>query len=60
MEPRHYNLLNIIGNDRQDLVDLCLALGNTPSLHAEERVVAGKVVDWLNSNGNRGLATAYN
>ncbi|MDP2728779.1 MAG: hypothetical protein Q8P59_14720, partial [Dehalococcoidia bacterium] len=47
----HGRLLEIIENDRQDLVNLCLEMGNTPSPHAKERVVAAKVVGWLNANG---------
>ena len=42
---------DIIDQDRQDLVDLCMLLGNTHDYHGEEREVAGVVVDWLTKNG---------
>jgi len=41
----------IIENDRQELVDLCLRLGNMPSPHGREREVAQVVVEWLRENG---------
>ncbi|MBI4492116.1 MAG: M20/M25/M40 family metallo-hydrolase [Chloroflexi bacterium] len=50
-QPPRGRVLEIIDQDRQDLVDLCLELGNTPSPHAQERVVAEKVVGWLKTNG---------
>ena len=44
-------LLDIIDADRQDLVALCLELGNTPSPHGKELPLATKVSDWLKAAG---------
>jgi acetylornithine deacetylase/succinyl-diaminopimelate desuccinylase-like protein len=44
-------VLEAVEKDTQDLVDLALELGNTPSPHAKERVVATFVADWLKGNG---------
>jgi len=44
-------LLQLIEKDREELVDLCLRLGNTPSPHAKEIKVGEAVVDWLKKNG---------
>lgn len=42
---------NIIDEDRHDLVQLCLELGNTPSPHAKERALGEAMVGWLERNG---------
>jgi acetylornithine deacetylase/succinyl-diaminopimelate desuccinylase-like protein len=44
-------VLETIEQDRQDLVELCLEMGNTPSPRAKERQQAEKVVRWLSDNG---------
>lgn len=44
-------LLTMIDTDREDLVELCLHLGNTPSPHGKERKVGEEVVAWLKKNG---------
>lgn len=44
-------LLTMIDADREDLVELCLHLGNTPSPHGKERNVGEEVVAWLRKNG---------
>ena len=41
----------IIDQDREDLVQLCLELGNIPSPHAKERVLGEATVGWLKRNG---------
>jgi hypothetical protein len=38
--PNYERLIKIIGADKTDLVDLCLQLGNTPSPHGNEPVLA--------------------
>lgn len=48
---KYDELLNIIEKDREDLVDLCLRLGNTASPHAKERTVGEAVIDWLKKSG---------
>ena len=40
-----------IDEDREDLVNLAIELGQTPSPHGKELEVGTKVVDWLNQNG---------
>ena len=42
---------DIIDEDRSDLVQLCLELGNTPSPHAKERALGEAMVRWLERNG---------
>lgn len=44
-------VMRIIDKDRQELVDLCLKVGNTPSPHAKERILGEAVTDWLTNNG---------
>ena len=41
----------IIDQDREDLVNLAVDLGGTPSPHGKELEVGTKVVTWLNENG---------
>lgn len=48
------DLLAAIEADRHDLVDLCLALGKTPSPHAKERKAGEAVLDWLEKCGIHG------
>jgi acetylornithine deacetylase/succinyl-diaminopimelate desuccinylase-like protein len=48
------NLIASIDADRQDLVDLCLDLGNTPSPYGKEIKVGEKVLAWLDAGGIRG------
>jgi acetylornithine deacetylase/succinyl-diaminopimelate desuccinylase-like protein len=48
-------VIRLIEEDRQELVDLCLSLGNTPSPNGRERAVAEKVIEWFNKNGIRGF-----
>jgi len=47
-------LMDIIEKDREELVDLCLRLGNTPSPHGKERIVGEAVIEWLKKNGIQG------
>ncbi|MBI4525832.1 MAG: M20/M25/M40 family metallo-hydrolase [Deltaproteobacteria bacterium] len=49
--PFFDKLSEIIDRDREELVELCLKLGNTPSPHGKERSVGELVVDWLKNNG---------
>ncbi|HWO40925.1 MAG TPA: M20/M25/M40 family metallo-hydrolase [Candidatus Eisenbacteria bacterium] len=44
-----------IESDREELVKLCLDLGNTPSPHGKERAAGEKVLDWLRANGIDGF-----
>ena len=44
-----------IEEDREELVKLCLDLGNTPSPHGKERKVGEKVLAWLNDRGIKGF-----
>jgi acetylornithine deacetylase/succinyl-diaminopimelate desuccinylase-like protein len=44
-------VIGIIDQDRQDLIDLCMLLGNTHDYHGEEMEVAGVAVSWLKENG---------
>jgi len=46
-ETARERLMAIIDEDRHDLVDLCLLLGNMPSTHGKERAVGEAVVQWL-------------
>lgn len=54
-EKNYDRLIDIIEEDRDDLVDLCLTLGNTPSPNGRERRAAEKVVEWLKKNGIEGF-----
>lgn len=47
-------LLTDIEGHRQDLVDLCLTLGNLPDYSGEERHIGQAVVDWLADSGIEG------
>ena len=48
------DVINRIEQDHQDLVNLCLDLGNTPSPHGKERTIGEKVLGWLQANGITG------
>lgn len=54
-EKKYDNVLDIIEKDRDELVDLCLKLGNTPSPHGKERRVGEEVIAWLKKNGIDGF-----
>lgn len=56
MQPNaHYEkVIAIIAEQKNDLVDLCLQLGNTPSFHAQERKLGEAVLQWLSSAGIKG------
>jgi acetylornithine deacetylase/succinyl-diaminopimelate desuccinylase-like protein len=47
----HRKLLASIDSDREDLVGLCLALGNMATPHAQERPGAEYVREWLSAHG---------
>ncbi|MGH7817944.1 MAG: M20 family metallopeptidase [Candidatus Binatia bacterium] len=49
--PLYDKVSNSIDNGRQELVDLCLQLGNTPSPHGKERKVGEAVLAWLKQRG---------
>ena len=51
MSDTGQRLKEIIDDDRQDLVQLCLELGSMPSFHAQERALGEAVVAWLSANG---------
>lgn len=50
-EKAYETLLGLIESDREELVRLCLELGNTASPHGKERRVGELVVGWLRKNG---------
>ena len=52
--PTYDKLVQIIDEDKNDLVDLCLQLGNTTSPHAKERVLGEAVLAWLKECGIHG------
>ena len=47
-------VIKLIDEQKNDLVDLCLQLGNTPSFHAQERKLGEAVLEWLGGAGIRG------
>jgi acetylornithine deacetylase/succinyl-diaminopimelate desuccinylase-like protein len=47
-------VMSQIEGDREELVKLCLDLGNTASPHGKERKVGEKVLAWLKANGIEG------
>ena len=48
---KYDDLLNIIEQDRDELVELCLRLGNVMSPHGKERAVGEIVLEWFAKNG---------
>jgi acetylornithine deacetylase/succinyl-diaminopimelate desuccinylase-like protein len=52
---QHYeNIVNVIAGQKDDLLELCLRLGNTPSFHAQERKLGEAVLQWLEQAGIKG------
>ena len=51
MSDTAQRLKEIIDEDREDLVRLCLELGGMPSPHAREKALGEAVVAWLRDNG---------
>ena len=47
LTPTHARVLEIVAGDRQELVDLALHFGNTPSFHGQERPLAEWIERWL-------------
>ncbi|MBM4264660.1 MAG: M20/M25/M40 family metallo-hydrolase [Deltaproteobacteria bacterium] len=47
-------IIKAIDEQKKDLVDLCLQLGNTPSFHARERKLGEAVLQWLSAAGIKG------
>lgn len=52
--PIYEKVISQIERDYEDLVNLCLDLGNTASPHGKERNVGEKVLGWLSANGITG------
>src|SRR5688572_19277533 len=52
--PVYEQLIEIIDKSKNDLVELCLQLGNIPSPHAQERKLGEAVLEWLNTCGIKG------
>jgi len=48
------SVMKLIDEQKNDLVDLCLQLGNTPSFHAQERQLGEAVLEWLGTAGITG------
>ncbi len=48
---KYGELLELIEKDREELIELCLKLGNIASPHAKERKLGEAVIDWLRKNG---------
>jgi len=48
------SVIKLIDEQKNDLVDLCLQLGNTPSFHAQERKLGEAVLEWLGTAGITG------
>ena len=49
--PRFEKIIAAIDAQRNELVELCLQLGNTPSHHGKERRLGEAVLEWLNDAG---------
>lgn len=47
-------IVKAIDEQKSDLVELCLQLGNTPSHHARERRLGEAVLQWLADAGIKG------
>jgi acetylornithine deacetylase/succinyl-diaminopimelate desuccinylase-like protein len=54
-EKSYDQLTDIIEKDREELVDLCLKLGNTPSPHGKEREAGEVVINWFKEYGIDGF-----
>ena len=50
-DKNYDELLQSIEKDQEELVDLCLRLGNTSSPHGKEIKVGEAVIDWFKKNG---------
>jgi len=51
----HYEkVISAIVEQKNDLIDLCLQLGNMPSFHAQERKLGEAVLQWLGAAGIKG------
>lgn len=53
-DANYRRIANAIAGQKNDLLDLCLRLGNTPSFHARERQLGEAVLQWLASAGIKG------
>ncbi len=51
---QYEKIINAIAEQKNDLIDLCLQLGNTPSFHAQERKLGEAVLRWLGAAGITG------
>ena len=47
-------LIDIVDGHKDDLVELCLQIGNTPSPHAHEKKLGEAVLDWLSHSNIKG------
>src|SRR5207344_3536306 len=52
--PTYESVIKLIDGQKNDLVDLCMQLGNTPSFHAQERKLGEAVLQWLERAGIKG------
>ena len=51
----HYEkVIKAVVEQKNDLIDLRLQLGNTPSFHAQERKLGEAVLQWLGAAGMKG------
>jgi acetylornithine deacetylase/succinyl-diaminopimelate desuccinylase-like protein len=52
--PSFEEITKLITEQKKDLIDLCMQLGNTPSFHAQERKLGEAVLQWLERAGIEG------
>jgi acetylornithine deacetylase/succinyl-diaminopimelate desuccinylase-like protein len=52
--PAYDKLIELIDTEKNNLVALCLQLGNTPSPHAKERQLGEAVLQWLDAAAIKG------
>jgi acetylornithine deacetylase/succinyl-diaminopimelate desuccinylase-like protein len=52
--PKYEQLIKIIEQDKRDLVDVCLQLGNIHSPHGNERALGEATLAWLRERGIEG------
>ena len=52
-------VIDQIERERDELVKLCLDLGNTASPHGKERIAGEKVLAWLKTNGDRRFSSVH-